>query len=259
MPRANLRQADLEQSHLASFTPENSQHSIGLSIALHLLPGGALLLFPLLVLPLVRHWAFPPIVAGSLAILLVLLPWEIGYLLYLGRQRNGYLTLAGVVRYREPLPLWQYGLLVPLLILWFFGATSMWHQVEPRVSAWFVWLPGWVLNPLPFSETGSYGASVLLTTTILRFVCSGIIAPIGEELYFRGYLLPRLDHLDYGAPLLNTVLFAFYHLWTPLDNPGRVLALFPLVYVAWRKRNIYVGIAVHLLLNLLAVALPLLR
>lgn len=258
MSRANLRSAHLDHAYLATPAPEDGQHPIGLSIALHLFPGLALLLFPLLILPLVRHWGFPPIFAGSLAILFVLLPWEIGYLLYLGRQRNGYLTLAGVVHYRASLPLWQYGLLVPLLMLWFFGATAMWQQVVPRVADWFAWLPGGVLNPLPFGETGSYRASVLLTTTILRFVCSGIIAPIGEELYFRGYLLPRLERLGYGAPLLNIVLFAVYHLWTPLANPGRVLALFPLVYVAWWKRNIYVGIAVHLVLNLLAVALPLL-
>jgi uncharacterized protein len=115
-----------------------------------------------------------------------------------------------------------------------------------------------VLAPLPFGETGSYPTSILLTTSIFRIICSGIIAPIAEELYFRGFLLPRLDRLGLWAPLLNVVLFAFQHLWTPLGNPGRVLALFPLVYVAWRKRNIYVGIIVHLLLNLMAVSLPLL-
>ena len=59
------------------------------------------------------------------------------------------------------------------------------------------------------------------------------------------------------APVFNVVLFEFYHLWTPLLNPGRVLALFPIVYLVWRKRNIYLGIIVHLLLNLIGVIGPL--
>jgi uncharacterized protein len=112
------------QSPLAQNKPENDQHPLGLSIILHLLPGIVLLFFPLFIMPLVRRWGFPPIFAGSLSILCVLLPWELGYLLYLGWQRNGYLSLAGIVRYQEPLPLWQYALLVPLLSFWFLTITS---------------------------------------------------------------------------------------------------------------------------------------
>src|SRR3712207_6395352 len=47
-----------------------------------------------------RTSGIPPTFAGSLAILFVLVPLEIGYLLYLGRRRNGCLSLAGVARYR---------------------------------------------------------------------------------------------------------------------------------------------------------------
>lgn len=255
---SNLNYAQVESPSLALDGRISSQHPLGLSILLHLLPGVGLLLVPMLIMPLVQRWGFPPILAGSLSILLVLLPWEIGYLLYIGQQRNGTWSLADVVRYREPMPFWQYLLLVPLLIFWFFMANSYWNQHLSTLATSLKWLPGWIVEPLPFEDTGTYSTSILLTTALFRFVCSGLIAPIGEELYFRGYLLPRIERLGYWAPLLNLFLFAFQHLWTPLANPGRVLALFPLVYVVWWKRNIYLGLVVHLILNMIAVSVPLL-
>jgi len=42
-----------------------------------------------------------------------------------------------------------------------------------------------------------------------------ILGPLVEELYFRGYLLPRLHRFGIWAPLINISLFAAYHLWKP--------------------------------------------
>src|SRR3712207_7296501 len=81
----------------------DDQHPIGKSIFLHLLPGFALLAFAVIFAPLVERLGFPPTFAGSLSILLVLVPLEIGLLLHRGKRRNGRLSLAGIVRYREPM------------------------------------------------------------------------------------------------------------------------------------------------------------
>jgi membrane protease YdiL (CAAX protease family) len=85
----------------------------------------------------------------------------------------------------------------------------------------------------------------------VAMISSGMIAPIIEELYFRGFLLPRIDRLGVWAVLLNVSLFAFHHLWTPLLNPGRILAWFPIIFIVWRKQNIYIGLYVHLITNLM--------
>ena len=37
---------------------------------------------------------------------------------------------------------------------------------------------------------------------------SGIAVPVVEELYFRGFLLPRLSRLGIWAPILEMALFA---------------------------------------------------
>lgn len=236
----------------------DDQHPLGKSVALHLIPGVALLVSYILLAPLVVQMGFPTIFAASLSILFILVPLELGYLLYLGRRRNGRLSLAGIVRYREPMPLWQYALFVPLLIVWYFVAISAWQQVMPTLAGALSWLPDWVLNPLPADDPGArYAAPVLLTAAIFRVLCTGIIAPVVEELYFRGYLLPRIDRLGVWAVVIGAVLFSFQHLWTPLLDPGRVIAWLPAMYLVWRKRNIYLGVIVHLALNLSSAVLPL--
>ena len=52
------------------------QYSLGYDIALHLLPGAALLLFIVLAAPLVRSWGFPTFFALILGIGVVIVPIE---------------------------------------------------------------------------------------------------------------------------------------------------------------------------------------
>jgi membrane protease YdiL (CAAX protease family) len=75
-----------------------------------------------------------------------------------------------------------------------------------------------------------------------------------EELYFRGFLLPRMpEKLKGWSPLANSFLFAIYHTWSPWMIVTRTIALLPLIYVVQRKRNIYVGMIAHCLANLIDV------
>jgi uncharacterized protein len=252
MSASELNQTLDPQHTSATPTPLDDQHSLGKSIFLHLIPGVGVLAFYIAVAPLVERLGFPPTFAGSLAILIVLVPLEIGYLLYRGRHRNGErLSLAGVVRYREPMPLWQYALFVPVLVFWYFTASSLWRPVESTLAGAFSWAPSWATDLVPSGDPSiHYPTATLLTVVVFQVVCSGVIAPVVEELYFRSYLLPRIDRLGLWAPVIGTILFAFQHLWTPLVNPGRVIAWLPVVYLVWRKRSIYPGIVFHLVTNL---------
>ena len=75
-----------------------------------------------------------------------------------------------------------------------------------------------------------------------------------EEVYFRGFLLPRIPQaLGRTAPLVHTVLFAVYHVWTPWLAPTRILGVLPLTYVTLRTRSVVPGIVAHVVLNLLDV------
>ncbi len=70
-----------------------------------------------------------------------------------------------------------------------------------------------------------------------------------EELYFRGYLLPRIPASQKWAPLINVVLFSLYQFFPPWQSITRILDLLPVVYVTSRKRSVYVSIFTHCLLN----------
>jgi len=71
-----------------------------------------------------------------------------------------------------------------------------------------------------------------------------------EEMYFRGYLLPRISRFGAWAPLLNTALFSLYHFFNPFGFVSRIGSFLPVVYGAWWKRSIYLSMTVHVLFNL---------
>lgn len=69
---------------------------------------------------------------------------------------------------------------------------------------------------------------------------------LGEELLFRGFLLPRMNgafgRWDWAA---NGLFFTAYHLHVPWALPGRLLSLLLLCYPAKRYRTAMLGIIVH--------------
>jgi len=69
---------------------------------------------------------------------------------------------------------------------------------------------------------------------------------LGEELLFRGLLLPRM-HGAFGDRdwVANGVLFAVYHLHFPWTIPVNLLDTLLISYPAKRFRSAWIGIAVH--------------
>ena len=116
----------------------------------------------------------------------------------------------------------------------------------------FSWLPDSFFFAEDFAR---YSTTALLITWVFGLVVNAVAGPIVEELYFRGYLLPRISRFGAWAPLVNTVLFSLYHFWTPWQNVGRVVGLLPMVYAVWWKRNIYVSIGAHVLGNVSTMVL----
>jgi membrane protease YdiL (CAAX protease family) len=111
-------------------------------------------------------------------------------------------------------------------------------------------VPDWFFLFGRANQFAQYSKSALAITAIVNLVFNAVAGPVVEELYFRGYLLPRLSRLKGWAPLANILLFSLYHLFTPWENLVRIIGLVPLVYAVWWKRNIYLGMVVHCAGNL---------
>ena len=228
------------------------QHSVTRTVVLHLLPGVLITAFYIGAAPVVRDLGFPSLMAIFLAILLVLIPFELGYLIYQARKNGS--TLESIVLYRERVPRGQFVGLVLGLFVWS-AICSMF--LYPPLDAFFIenvfsWLPGWFYFTEDFAQ---YSTSALLITWVFGLIVNGIAGPVVEEMYFRGYLLPRISRLGAWAPLINTVLFSLYHFFTPWQNVGRIIGLLPMVYATWWKKNIYVSMVVHVLGNVSAMVL----
>jgi len=87
---------------------------------------------------------------------------------------------------------------------------------------------------------GSWGwFAIIVTLLVFNTV-------IGEELLFRGYLLPRINGV-FGRKdwLANGVLFAAYHVHIPWAMPATLLDTFIISYPSKRYRSALVGIVVH--------------
>jgi hypothetical protein len=185
-----------------------------------------------------------------IADLVVILPFIFGLLFYLGYRRNGRLSLDGIVLYREKIPGWQYLIFVP--IVFFSGAlVPLLAPVSDFIFDRF--FSSWpAMYNLSLNLSG-YSRSTLFATFIVNFLVVSLIVPVAEEIYFRGYLLPRLSRFGSWAVPIHTTLFGLFHVWTPWMAVARAIGLIPLAYVAQRKRNIYIGIIVHILVNTLDV------
>ena len=227
--------------------PNIEKHSIAQSIGLHLLPGILVGAFYYAIAQPIRNLGYPSMAALIIAAIIILIPFELGFLLYQGKKKNGALSLEGIVLFRQRIPLKQYLLWVPVTFVSLGLIFTSLTPVSSFLESLFSWLP----EALRFDTGlgGEYSKSVLITTYLLAFFFIVLIAPTVEELYFRGYLLPRMPHLKGWTPILHSALFAFYHTWTPWMVITRTIGLLPLVYLVQRKRNIYLGILIHIFAN----------
>lgn len=229
------------------------QHPLWLSVFLSLFPGMALGAFIVGTTPVLKEWGIDPIFAFFGGIGLVIVPLELGCLAIASRRIIGSWSPLAVTDYRSKLPPGQ---LLPMAIglaIWFIFTLIVWISL---LEGWVIdWLPSWVPDSiLQFSQTNAEGdppsVGVFAAFVVIAFVFNGLVGPITEELYFRGYLLPRIDRYGIWAPILNTLLFSIYHVWSPWRWPQIAVGFLPLTLVAWKKRSIYVSMIAHVIVNI---------
>jgi membrane protease YdiL (CAAX protease family) len=88
-----------------------------------------------------------------------------------------------------------------------------------------------------------HGAWAWYALVLISFVFNTVL---GEELLFRGFLLPRMNGAFKRRDwLANGLLFAAYHLHTPWAIPTTLVDTFIIAYPTKRYRSAWIGIAVH--------------
>ena len=228
------------------------RHELWRAILLHLVPGLLLGLFIVVAVPVLERRELDPIFALFLGIALVPVPIELGYLAWYARRTTGSWSPLAAVAYRERLPWRQVTKLAGGLAAWFTAVLAIWVAVAQRwvADTLFAWMPAAIRHFADMEGHAPTGVA-LFALLVIAFLFNGIAGPVTEELYFRGHLLPRLEHHGDAAPLISTVLFALYHVWTPWRWPMIIVGFLPLARQVRRRRNLQLAIATHVTINLL--------
>jgi membrane protease YdiL (CAAX protease family) len=128
-------------------------------------------------------------------------------------------------------------ILLPLIVL--FGAA---HELIPAVAA----PENRDFATLVESDAGKEflsGAWGWYGLLLVSFLFNTVL---GEELLFRGFLLPRMNGaFGRGDWVANGLLFTGYHLHVPWGMPATLIDTFLLAYPSKRYRSAWIGIAVH--------------
>src|SRR6516225_10150500 len=200
--------------------------------------------------PLMARLGLPRYFSFTVAEALVLTPIELGLLLRAAHRATGRWSLRAlpsVLAYRRPLTR-RMILLVPVLFGLALAVALAWNPVGNALGGGLAGIyPHWLIAakdaPAGFSNV------VLVSTLLATLAVDGVINPTVEELYFRGYLLPRLPVAGWRAIPASAALFAMQHYWQPwnwLMIFGLELILTTLVV---RLRCVRLGIVMHTLGN----------
>ena len=128
-------------------------------------------------------------------------------------------------------------ILIPLIVL--FGAA---HELIPAIAA----PENRDFANLVESDAGKEFLSGAWGWYGLLLVSFLFNTMLGEELLFRGFLLPRMNGaFGRGDWVANGLLFTGYHLHVPWGMPATLIDTFLLAYPSKRYRSAWIGIAVH--------------
>ena len=229
----------------------SSRLSKAKTIVYHLYPGVFITLGFIILAPLSVHFGFPPQFGSLIAIAVVAVPLLLLHLNQVKKQEgkrriteiNGFTNKLATSR----LILYSLGLVIFAFIIW--GVTQ---PIDIIIAKKYLsWLPSWYT----VQDFSGYTKNKIVITLILNLVLNGFLAPYVEELYFRGYLLSRMQNFGKYAFVVNTILFSLYHFWQPYVYLTLILSLMPMMWLVQKTKDIRLAILTHSLLNLVGALL----
>src|SRR5215218_8660708 len=123
---------------------------------------------------------------------------------------------------------------------------------SPLENVWASVFP-FLAEPQGYSFDAIFGSQEILQRLVgawwffALFVIQAVFNTIlGEELLFRGVLLPKMEGVfGRGSWVANSILFALYHVHKPWVIPNAVLTGLLYTFPAYRYRSTWMSIIVH--------------
>ncbi len=228
-----------------------TQYSKLKSVLFHLYPGLIITLFFVIITPYILNLGYPPQLSMLIAIVFVVIPIMLLHL-HKVKKIEGVKRIKDLMPYQESLPkIKLFGYVLGLLIFAFlvYGLTQPLNEI--LTEKFLYWLPDWY----KVQDFEGYSKNIIVIVLILNLVLNGFIAPYIEELYFRGYLLPRMKNFGTLAPIMSAILFSLYHFWQPQIYITLIIALLPMTYLTWKTKSLSLAIYTHIGLNVVGALL----
>ncbi len=110
------------------------------------------------------------------------------------------------------------------------------------------WPPEWLSRPGFAFDDASAATSTRILTLILGMVSIGAASAM-QTIYFRGFLLPRMEWFGWAVPFINTALFAMFHIHSPAF--WHLFFIFTVGWgvVAYAVRNVWIVAISHVIFN----------
>ena len=184
----------------------------------------------------------------------LLVPAELAMILKASKSEYGEYSLRSAFAGQEKPPICK---TLAVAFIFFIIAGLLSVLIAPVENQLFAGLRSNILNRLPggfdwtnYEYLKAFSRPVRIITCVYYAAFNVFVAPITEELFFRGYLTSHYEKQTPFTPIIITVLFSLYHLWLPFNNLFRIFAFAPAAYLAYKKKNIYISICFHCLCNL---------
>jgi membrane protease YdiL (CAAX protease family) len=219
----------------------------------HLFPGILTTIGFVFAAPLAIRFGFPPMFGMLMVIVLVTIPVLIFHLSTQAKKesRKNWRQL-NELHGRLPVTklfMYAFALVAIAYIIW--GMTQPVNEFI--ASKLLFWLPDWYQS----QSLQGFDKQKVTITLMGNLLLNGVIGPVVEEIYFRGYLLPRMLTFGKKAFIINAVLFSVYHLWQPQIYLTLILALLPMTYLVYRTGDLRLAILTHSLLNIVGALIAL--
>lgn len=161
--------------------------------------------------------------------------------------------------YRLSWKMWLFTFVAFIIIIILYGITIRLNMklIQSGIIPMPETLPLWLDSSKGMSLTAinqAFGGLSGNILALISFVSFLVINIIGEEFWWRGYILPRQE-LAFGKHVwyIHGLMWTFFHLFKWWD----ILAILPLTliltFIVWKFKNNTIGIILHFLINGMAL------
>ena len=113
-----------------------------------------------------------------LAFAFILVPLELGFLLYQGKKKTGRFTLRGIISYQKSIPWWQYSVWVSIIFVIVGTLMTIFKPVDSFLQKiLFFWMPD-----VNTGLDGTFSKTILIVTYSVFLIINVFLAPMVEEL-----------------------------------------------------------------------------